>query len=380
MAGELNIGPGAPAGEARWWNKLVPAGPGGQVHAPSSTPGVADIWAGLTPELGLRLAGMILAGSAVLLAAVLATGVGDSPASPERAAIVLLAGVIVGAGLIVAGLRGASALWMHVVPIAYFALLYFTISNLGEAEPRLVIGYVTVLMWVALFMPQSALLAYSAVVMAILAATWVNHADESTAGIPILIAAILLVSIGTITSLAREHLDRVTHQAALLSGRDPLTGLANLRPLYDQVDLMIQKADREKTALSVLLIELGDFKLVNDRYSRTTGDQTLQEVAKALAGVVRRNELVARRGGAEFALVTETADPAEIESMVERLSGEIAMARLAVCPDGPTAITVGVATCRPGDTVARLLARADQALREAKLGAGGDRVFDDEDL
>ncbi len=358
----------------------MPAGPGGQIHASSSSTGVADIWAGLSPELGLRLAGVILGASSALLAAVLATGVGDSPASPERAAIVLLTGVIVGAALIVCGLRDAPAVWMHLVPVSSIAVLFLTIDNLGSAEARLVIGYAVVLIWVALFMSQRALIAYSAVVLAILIATWVGHSDDPLAGIPIFITAIVLVSIGTVTAIAREHLDRVTRQAAVLSGRDPLTGLANLRPLYDQVDLMIQKADREKTTLAVLLIELDDFKLVNDHYSRTTGDKTLKAVAQALAGVVRRNELVARRAGAEFALVTETSDPVEIEALVERLSGEIAMARLSVCPDGPTAMTVGVATCRPGDTVARLLARSDHALREAKLGAGNGRVLDDEDL
>ena len=358
----------------------MPAGPRA-VHAASpSDLGAANIWAGLTPELGLRLAGTILATSAALLALPLAIGVSDSPTSLERAVFVMVAGLAIGLGLVVFGMRDAPRWAMHIVPVSYFALLFLTISNLGEAEPRLVLGYATVLVWVALFMSQASLAAYSLVALVIFADTWVRNSSNPMAGLPILVATILLLLICCVTVLARDHLDRVTRQAAALSGVDALTGLANLRPLYEQVDLMIQKADREKTSLSVLLIELDDFKAVNDRFSRTAGDQTLKAVAKSLSGVVRRNELVARRGGAEFALVTETRDHDEIEALIERLSGEIAIARLSVCPDGPTAITVGVATCLPGDSVARLLARSDRALREAQLGAGNGRFVDEEGI
>jgi diguanylate cyclase (GGDEF)-like protein len=367
-------------GGRRWWQRILPAGPGEHSRTPSGAPGVADVWAGLTPDLGLRMIGLSLTLSCPVLAVLIGFGISDTPSDPERAVLVLLAGTAIGIGLIFAGVRKAPSWTMHFGPWFSFAILYLTISTMGEAEPRLVMGYATVLVWVALFLSPRALIGYSIVVLAIFAGTWIRHSDDPIAGVPIFVASILMITICAVTLLAREHLDRVTQNAQTLSGRDPLTGLSNQGPLYEKLEMLIQKAEREKTDVSVLLIELDDFKQINDRYSRSTGDRTLQEVAKTLGNVVRRNELAARRGGAEFAIVTESADRHEIESLIERLSGEIAIARLDVCPDGPAGITVGVATCRPGDTVARMLSRADRALRDARGGVGGGRVLDDEEV
>ncbi len=374
----MDIGVTTSAAGGRWWHSLVPGKTGVQTRLPTGEPGAADIWAGLTPALGLRVAGIILAASSVFLTALI--GVSAANAEIDMTVIVVTAGAGLGFGvaLVVVSLRSAPEWLMHAVPIAFFGLLFLTISNLGDAEPRLVMGYATVLVWVALFMSPRALALYASIALGIFIVTFARHTDDPLAGLSILIATILLVTICVVTAMAREHLDRVTRQAAELSGRDPLTGLANLRPLHEKVEMLIRKAEREKTELSMLIVELDDFKLVNDRYSRATGDRTLQAVAKALAGVVRRNELVARRGGAEFAFVTETADRQEIEALIERISGEIAIARLAVCPDGPTGITVGAAPYRPGDTVARMMSRADKALREARAGLDGGRVVDDE--
>jgi diguanylate cyclase (GGDEF)-like protein len=361
----------------RWWHSLIPGKTGVDTRLPSGEPGAADIWAGLTPALGLRVAGLILAASSVFLAALIGSSVSTEQTDEIVIAVAFGLGLGFGIALVVVSLRSAPAWLMHAVPIAFFSLLFLTISNLGDAEPRLVMGYATVLVWVALFMSPRSLALYASIALGIFIATFARHTDDPLAGLSILIATILLVTICVVTAMAREHLDRVTRQAAELSGRDPLTGLANLRPLHEKMEMLIRKTEREKTELALLIVELDDFKLVNDRYSRTTGDRTLQAVAEALAGVVRANELVARRGGAEFAFVTETSDPREIEALIERISGEIAVARLAVCPDGPTGITVGVATCRSGDTVARLMSRADKALREARTGLDGGRVIDD---
>lgn len=373
----MGIGISTSAEGERWWHPLIPGRSGLRTRLPSGEPGATDIWAGLTPALGLRAAGIILAASSAILALLFAAPGADVPVGTATVTAALSAGIGIGVLLIVASLRFPHPLLLHFVPVAYFSLLYLTISNLGAAEPHLVMGYATVMVWVALFMSPASVIAYAAVAAGIFVTTFARHTDEPLAGLSILIATILLVTICVVTAIAREHLDRVTRNAAELSGIDPLTGLANLRPLHEKVDLLLRKAEREKSDLALLIVELDDFKLVNDRYSRTTGDRTLQAVAKSLAGAVRRNELVARRGGAEFAVVTETADPHEIEALVDRLSKEIAIARVSVCPDGPTGITIGVAACRADDTMARLMARADKALREAKAGIHGRRIAGD---
>ncbi|MBJ7348285.1 MAG: hypothetical protein JHC87_06925, partial [Thermoleophilaceae bacterium] len=77
-------------------------------------------------------------------------------------------------------------------------------------------------------------------------------------------------------------------------------------------------------------------------------------------------------------IATEAASQADVAALIERLADEVAAARIGICPDAPSSFTVGVATFAEDDSVARLLGRADRALRDAKLHA--KRRVVDEDL
>ena len=122
------------------------------------------------------------------------------------------------------------------------------------------------------------------------------------------------------------------------------------------------------------MLDLEGFKRVNDEYSHSVGDETLRVVAQAISDTVRKDELVARRGGDEFAIVTSATDQEDIQTLIRRVSHNVSDARVDLLPGVRSGVTVGYATNVEGDTVGRLLARADRELNDAKA-ARKDRAL-----
>jgi diguanylate cyclase (GGDEF)-like protein len=154
-----------------------------------------------------------------------------------------------------------------------------------------------------------------------------------------------------------------------LSLRDPLTGLANRRFLHENERRLIAGARRSRTRLAVLVVDLDDFKSVNDRLGHAAGDEVLVTVAERMRQLVREADVIARFGGDEFVIVLQQVEDAaaarEVASrVVESLSRPVPLA------DGSTACigaSVGMAICCSGDeTMDKLLRKADAALYAAK--------------
>ena len=106
-----------------------------------------------------------------------------------------------------------------------------------------------------------------------------------------------------LVSLAVAH-SRMVQDLQERASRDPLTGLANRERLQDYLRTSIDDARRSDGLVAVLLLDLDDFKLVNDTLGHEIGDRLLCEVARRLRGCVRETDLVARMGGDEFVVVT----------------------------------------------------------------------------
>lgn len=100
---------------------------------------------------------------------------------------------------------------------------------------------------------------------------------------------------------------------------DSLTGLANRSLLVESLEQACRRADRYGTPLAVLLIDLDGFGRINDRYGRSAGDAALVQVADRLTEAVRANDLIARLGDDEFALVCEDADEQSAQGILERI-------------------------------------------------------------
>lgn len=158
---------------------------------------------------------------------------------------------------------------------------------------------------------------------------------------------------------------------------DSLTGVANRRYLMSRLEQELSFARRHGAALSVIMIDLDNFKTINDAEGHEVGDGVLKRVAEVLNKTVRLEDVVARYGGDEFAVIARGNSGPTSEEFALRLCEAIEQSELGT---GEVKITLsaGVACFEPGDpqqapTPQQLLSRADAALYAAKR-AGRDRV------
>lgn len=151
---------------------------------------------------------------------------------------------------------------------------------------------------------------------------------------------------------------------------DPLTRIANRRT-FDRMCHQWLETDRVQFVMA--LIDLDDFKRINDTHGHSVGDKVLLAVAQALRSSLRSSDLVSRFGGDEFAVLLTGLNLRQAESRLSAVASQLATA--SVIPGEATGITVscGISEVAAGDTVDSLMHRADQALYEAKR-KGKNRV------
>src|SRR5919197_1592701 len=113
---------------------------------------------------------------------------------------------------------------------------------------------------------------------------------------------------------------RLEHQAQT----DPLTGLYNHRSFHERLRAALTNASRSHDKVSVLMLDIDDFKRVNDVYGHGAGDEILRSLADALKGAVRTSDVVCRLGGEEFAIVMVSRNGADAERLAHRLVEHVA--------------------------------------------------------
>jgi diguanylate cyclase (GGDEF)-like protein len=169
-----------------------------------------------------------------------------------------------------------------------------------------------------------------------------------------------------------SRLTRETHELAVLSRTDPLTGLPNRRHVEEHLAASLSAARRHHQPLAVLFIDIDDFKHVNDRFGYEVGDGVLRAVGERLHVTLRAEDLVGRWGGEEFLAVLPAADVAGALSGAERVRAAIA-GRAVAAGDHDLTVTVSVGCAAGAGEPAELIREASRALRQAKLG-GKNRV------
>jgi len=157
-------------------------------------------------------------------------------------------------------------------------------------------------------------------------------------------------------------------QSALLEAsiRDELTGLHNRRFLMSRLHEEFERARRQRTSLGFLMMDLDNFKEVNDEYGHLVGDQVLRSVAQTLAGILREYDIAGRYGGEEFAVVSMETGIDDLVRLAERIRARIESAVHGKIPGIRITISIGVASLNDDDTPESLLKRADDALYRAK--------------
>lgn len=153
-----------------------------------------------------------------------------------------------------------------------------------------------------------------------------------------------------------------------LASTDGLTGLINHRTFHHGFDIMLQRAERQKKQLCMLLCDVDHFKGVNDTFGHPFGDLVLKEVAKALADSLRQVDLVARYGGEEFFIVLEDCNEKAGYQLAERIRQTVGSLPL-LCENVAVKITLSIGLASyPSDGIEKvdLISKADQALYQAK--------------
>ena len=150
---------------------------------------------------------------------------------------------------------------------------------------------------------------------------------------------------------------------------DALTGLHNRGWLDDAFDREIKRSERDHLPLSLIMIDVDDFKDYNDDYGHLAGDQVLITVADAIRSPLRPNDMVARFGGEEFAVLLPETTVNNARLIAERLREHVSSRDAGMVDDKPlpnVTISLGIAGRQPGAQLDKMLAAADVAMYQAK--------------
>jgi len=156
---------------------------------------------------------------------------------------------------------------------------------------------------------------------------------------------------------------------------DSLTGLHNRSAILGKLNETINHAKRYRGNLSLIMLDLDHFKMVNDRYGHLIGDDVLENVGALIHRNIRNTDVAGRYGGEEFIIILpETALPSAL-GVAERIRNKIEMAKMKDSAGNEFAITVsqGISSWEPGEDADSLISRADEALYKAKEN-GRNRV------
>ncbi|SDF08506.1 diguanylate cyclase (GGDEF) domain-containing protein [Blastococcus aurantiacus] len=275
-----------------------------------------------------------------------------SPMAPETPVDLLwglgVAGVGIGAALLAFGQRLPS--WALHAALALVSVLVGVLAW-RSATPVGIVGLGPAMTAVALYaahvLPLPSARAHTAFVVAAASA---GAAAAEPSGF---LNAWLALSV-TVLVLA-EAQGRLARRLREAADTDPLTGVANRRSWEVDASRHLAGALRTGDPLSVAILDLDDFKQVNDRDGHGAGDALLRELTASWAQRLRSADLLGRYGGDEFVLCLPATD--------ERGAQEL-LARLEESHDFRW--SVGLATVRPGDTLTGVLARADEDLYQRK--------------
>jgi diguanylate cyclase (GGDEF)-like protein len=166
-------------------------------------------------------------------------------------------------------------------------------------------------------------------------------------------------------------------EARQLADLDALTGLHNYRYFHETLGREVARAHRYSRDLALVVLDIDDFKAVNDRIGHLSGDSVLAEAAQRVRSVVRGADIACRVGGDEFAVILPESTVADAENLHRRLQGEMTTWRPGT---EHLRLSAGIAELEPGDDSVSFFKRADQALYKAKQAGKGQALAAGTDL
>jgi polar amino acid transport system substrate-binding protein len=175
-----------------------------------------------------------------------------------------------------------------------------------------------------------------------------------------------------IVNAHNRKLQQMNKQLEILSRSDQLTGIANRYWLHDSFQTELSRYQRYKHVFSIVILDIDNFKRVNDSYGHGVGDEVIKRVASLLTDNVRDNDVVGRWGGEEFLILCPETTLQGAFTLADHLRQEIRRTDFAVDTMAITA-SFGVTDYRDDESIEECIKRADQALYHAKQG-GRDKT------
>lgn len=149
--------------------------------------------------------------------------------------------------------------------------------------------------------------------------------------------------------------------------KDPLTGLKNRNYFFSQMNIEVARYKKTQSDISLLIVDIDNFKHINDTYGHTTGDKAIIKIADILIQNIRTTDTVARIGGEEFAIILPNTNLQGAYALVERM--RVAVEKIIFCCGNDSfkvTISAGVATMYGNFEISQLIDLADKALYKAK--------------
>ena len=172
----------------------------------------------------------------------------------------------------------------------------------------------------------------------------------------------------------REKLESQTERLQSLASTDELTNLLNRREMNCRSVLLLEQAMRSKQSVALLIIDIDNFKVVNDTFGHLEGDRVLKELGQRLKHFGRQTDLISRYGGEEFLIMVPDTNKADTLSFCQRLHLLIAEIKVG---NRPVTASIGVSLSTAKTTFTDLFAQADNAVYEAKeRGKNRTQLYD----
>lgn len=207
-----------------------------------------------------------------------------------------------------------------------------------------------------------------------------KHEEGALAGIRhslYLNLLICLVVTAVVLTLVSLVIRRYQQRIAALATTDSLTNLPNRRGFELHVEQALQEAQRDSSPLCAVMLDLDNFKQINDRHGHLAGDEVLRSFAERLRAALRQSDILCRWGGEEFILLLKNTDRHAAHELAEKLRQHCADQRYPMGGEAlQVTVSLGLSQWQPGEALHDLLGRTDRALYRAKQ-AGRDRVCEE---
>jgi len=182
--------------------------------------------------------------------------------------------------------------------------------------------------------------------------------------IVLFVSVLLLIAVTIVIVLYRNN-----KKMAALTTKDHLSGLFNRRYIFEHLDKMLTTISPQKGELAVLLIDIDDFKKINDKYGHPVGDKVIKVISELALSVLRTEDTIGRIGGEEFLCIAPRADSEQAKNIADRMVAAVEQYEFKILEAESFKVTISVGVAQFGQEAqytSTLYANADKALYKAK--------------